>query len=203
MRRELICGIAAFALVAGCGRTARDGRTGKPAIPAATSYGDVTTPAAEAGAIAASIHSFEHASALLHVAHSGQITSAKLALQRAWSPDVQRYAQRILDDHTSLDRQGEELARYTGLAPALPDSALPELQRSELAELARLQGSLFDREYVTQQVQAHKRILALVSAAQRATRNDNLQAMLSTVVEPRIRAHLTEAESLASRYSAR
>ena len=201
MRNELISGMAALALVAGiggCGSSARVGRTSKPAIPASTSYGDVVTPATEAGAIAASITSFEHASALLHVSHTGAIEAGRLAVQRAWSPDVQRYARRMIDEHASLDRQGDELTRFVGLAPSLPDSTLPRLQRAELAELSRLQGSLFDREYVSQQVQAHKRALALVSAAQRATRNDNLQAMLSTVVEPRIREHLTAVEMLAA-----
>jgi putative membrane protein len=102
----------------------------------------------------------------------------------------------MVDEHGSIDRQAEELARFAGITAALPSDELSRINREELAELSRLSGAAFDRAYMTQQVEAHQRTLILVRAGRRASRNDQLSTMLSAVVEPAVRTHLADAEAL-------
>jgi putative membrane protein len=200
MRGTLVLGAAALILLAcrGSQRTTTAGAATSATVEA-TSPGAVASPEATTGLVAASMRSDANVAAVLHEIHAAEVSAARLAEQRALSNDIKGYARRMVDEHTSLEAQARELARFAGITPELPDSTLAVLQREELAALARQSGSAFDRAFIAQQVDAHQRALTLTRAAMRLARDDQLRTMLSAVLEPRLRDHLVAAETLRAR----
>ena len=61
----------------------------------------------------------------------------------------------------------------------------------------------FDRAYVTQQVAAHARTLALVDAAIQRAQQAELKTALETQVRPKVAEHLRMAQELQTRMGGR
>jgi predicted outer membrane protein len=112
------------------GDTTRGGRT------TTASAGEVTSLAgASAAPIVASLRTDAHAMGLLHESNLGEIAASQRALREAGDSAVRAFAQMMITDHTALDAQQMELGQRLSVTPALPDSALPQLQRTELQAL--------------------------------------------------------------------
>lgn len=88
-----------------------------------------------------------------------EIESSRLALQKAQSEGVRRFAQMMVDHHTDTTRTVTTAARSAGLTP--PPPALMPKQRKMIEQLRSLSGAAFDRAYVVQQRQAHQMALVL------------------------------------------
>jgi putative membrane protein len=190
--RALVSLVTAAALVsAACGGRMR------PEVQAAGGAVDVASAGATTGRIASSIRSDAHVTGVLHEVNDGEIAAARLAQRKALSIAVRDFADRMILEHTRLDRQLRDLASYGGISITLPDSTLPRLQRDALAPLESTTGAAFDRAYVTQQLRAHERALTLVNAGYRLAENDQLRTMLATVARPLIQQHLEMADRLA------
>jgi len=192
--RTLVWVVAAASLAGlACG-----GRT-RPTPDVVVAGGEVESASAEAmtGRIASSIRSNAHVVGVLHEVNEGEIAAARLAQSRALSLAVRDFANRMILEHTRLDRQLRDLAAYAGTAVTLPDSALPRVHAESMAMLASTSGAAFDRAYVTQQIRAHQRALTLVNAGYRLSDDDQLRTMLATVARPLIQEHLEMADRLA------
>ncbi len=80
-----------------------------------------------------------------------EFTAAQLAVQKAQSPNVVRYGLRLMNDHAEYNRQLMQLARLKGvILPVELDS-----QKSDLEQLMQLEGSEFDRQYISESAQAN------------------------------------------------
>ncbi len=192
--RTLVWVVAAASFAgAACG-----GRTG-PAPGVQTAAGEVDDASADAmtGRIASGIRSNAHVVGVLHEINDGEIAAARLAQSRALSLAVRDFAQRMILEHTRLDRQLRDLASYAGIPVTLPDSTLPMIQRESMEALQSTNGAAFDRAYLTQQLRAHQRALTLVNAGYRLADDDQLRTMLATVARPLIQEHLELADRLA------
>jgi len=86
------------------------------------------------------------------VSNMFEIESSRLALQKARNPDVKRFAQTMIDDHTKAAQE------FTGAVQAANQTMPPEqLDPAHQAIMNRLNGSSdFDREYVGAQTKAHQ-----------------------------------------------
>jgi predicted outer membrane protein len=119
---------------------------------------DATDTITGAGALLSPVASDANIVALAHESNLGEIQAGALAAQRATNAGVRAFAAMMVTDHTTLDTAGASLAARNGIAPALPDGALPRLQAQELAALqGAAAGTAFDRLYVAQQVAAPRR----------------------------------------------
>ena len=121
--------------------------------------------------------------AILMVASSDAIAQASFAELRADNPEMKAFAERIVTDHARV------VARLAPMRPALaaPDLTSALMQREDqLVELdlrARQGGQVFELAYVTAQVTAHAKIIAMldrsllssVAEASRALRADVLE----------------------------
>ncbi len=149
------------------------------------------------------IESDAHIFALLHESNLGEITAGQVAMQKATDEEVRDFAQMMIDEHTALDQEGAALAAQLGVAPALPDNALPTLQAGELAMLqAAAAGAPVDRTYIQQQLFAHQRPLGLVDESIQRAQRAALRQMLQTEVRPHVAAHLAEAQQIRTRIGA-
>jgi predicted outer membrane protein/methionine-rich copper-binding protein CopC len=138
--------------------------------------------------------------ALLHESNLGEIMAGTIALQRALNAEVRSFAQMMIAMHNVADTAGQNLALRLGVSPVLPDSTLPRIQQAEMATLAATPaGPLFDRVYISQQIVAHRRTLALIDASIPRAQRAELRAFLQDVVRPAVAAHLEQALQIQSR----
>jgi len=97
---------------------------------------------------------------LVRAAASNQfeIVTGQLAQQKAQSPDVKALGALFVAHHTMLQEQGAAVAAELGLT--IPVALTPR-QQAIVAKLQRLEGEQFDRYWVTAQIRAHLKALAL------------------------------------------
>jgi len=122
-----------------------------------------------------------------------EIEAGKLAIDRAGSAETRAFARMMVEDHEASTRDLKAALQQVDMEIALPEQLDAEHQ-AKMDVLASLDGENFDREYMSQQVAAHRQALALHEGY--AARGDNqaLQTFAGEVV-PVIRAHREELEN--------
>ncbi|PWT92054.1 MAG: DUF305 domain-containing protein [Blastocatellia bacterium] len=99
-----------------------------------------------------------------------EVELGRLAAQKGLSPDVKRFGQRMVTDHSNANTELKQLA--TRKAITLPTTVSTE-QKDELTKLSKLSGAEFDREYMSLMVEDHdKDVAAFQSQAQGASDAD-------------------------------
>lgn len=123
--------------------------------------------------------------------------AGRLAMEQGASPAVRSFGEEMIAAHTQTTRSLND-ALVAAHLPAQPPPVMTEAQSVMLSQLAGLHGSAFDREYVRQQITAHKMALDLTKAyAERGSTRPVVDAARQTV--PIIENHLHMAERLESR----
>ena len=122
-----------------------------------------------------------------------EVQFGKLAAQKAASEDVKTLAQKMVDDHTEMNKDMEPVADNLGVK--LP-SHLNKENQAEYEKLNGLSGEAFDNEYLTVMVQDHHRDLR----AFRLEAADGQDPALKNVVskgERMIHDHMKMVDKLA------
>ncbi|HUB31296.1 MAG TPA: DUF4142 domain-containing protein [Terracidiphilus sp.] len=86
-----------------------------------------------------------------------EIKLGQLATEKASSPDVKQFGQRMVEDHTKLNEQMKPVAEQIGVSPLTTVS--PKDQALE-AKLETLSGDAFDKAYMSAMVKDHTKDLA-------------------------------------------
>jgi len=81
-----------------------------------------------------------------------EVELARVAAQKAQNPEVKRFAQRMLSDHTKANAELKQLATTKSIT--LPAQVKPE-QKDAHDRLAKMSGAEFDREYMSIMVSDH------------------------------------------------
>ena len=115
-----------------------------------------------------------------------EIQSSQLALERAQSEDVRRFAQMMITDHTGTTQRIMAAARDLNMNPAPPK--LMGEQAQMIQKLQTLSGAEFDKEYINQQRMAHKMALDLHSNYAQGGDAPQLQQVAKSIV-PAIKQH--------------
>lgn len=131
-------------------------------------------------------------------ANQVDIDAGELARTSAATDDVRKFAERMVIDHTSVNRSAAELAAKLELTPRHNETsrALKSGGAQNLAKLRALKGASFDKAYVDHEVAYHAQVLeaidkALIPNAQ----NAELKSLIMKV-RPAIAAHLEHAKHL-------
>lgn len=74
---------------------------------------------------------------------------AKMAVQKAASPEVKQYGQKVVDEQTKANQQLKEVATKENIS--VPD-ALDTKQQSRIDKLSKLSGPNFDKAYLKNQL---------------------------------------------------
>ncbi len=82
-----------------------------------------------------------------------EIAAAKMALQKSSNPQVQQFAQKMVDDHTKLLDDMKQIAAQENIK--YKDEPSPEGKKMA-AKLDKLSGPEFDKAYVNGMVKDHK-----------------------------------------------
>ena len=88
--------------------------------------------------------------------NAAEVDLSKLALERGASPDVKKFAQMMVDEHTAAGEKLSGVATQNSIdAPATIDDS----HRSLHEKLAGKQGLDFDRDYVDAMVDDHQKMI--------------------------------------------
>ena len=136
-------------------------------------------------------------------ANQVDIDAGKLALSKAHSKDVKEFAQRMITDHSAVNKAATELVERLNVTPE-PNPTSESLQKGgneNLAKLKTLSGAAFDKAYIDHEVAYHEAVLsALDKTLIPSAQNAELKALL-VKVRPAFVAHLDMAKQIQSELS--
>jgi putative membrane protein len=136
--------------------------------------------------------------AIVLTANQVDIDAGKLAVSRSDNKDVKEFAQRMVTDHTGVNKAATELATRLEVKPEdnATSKSLKQGGDRALERLKALKGHDFDRRYVDNEVTYHQAVLdALDKTLIPAAKNGELKALL-VKVRPAFAAHLEHARHL-------
>lgn len=127
-------------------------------------------------------------------AQMAEIAAAKVALEKSSNAEVKRFAQQMVDGHTSALADVQALATAKGAT--LPTDA-GMLAKTKLTAMKALSGTLFDKEYAKHAgVGDHEDTLKLLKKIQTEAKDADLKALAGKML-PEVQRHLDMAKALA------
>jgi len=125
-----------------------------------------------------------------------EIEAGRIALDHAASPDVKRFAQQMITDHTSSTNMIKAAIASAGLS-ITPPASLDPPRAAMLDKLNGVTGPDFDRLYLHQQLMAHEAALAL---HQNYAANGDVPALRGAAgqIVPVVQAHLGMLQSMGA-----
>lgn len=147
-------------------------------------------------AAAGNIETAEEKHFLTKVSEDGkaEIAFGLMAADRAESPKVKQFGQRMIEDHQKAGMEVKQLALKQGIDLALP--MLTE-QKKKGAELSRLSGKEFDRAYVSYMVKEHIKDVTEFEHTAKALKDPRVKEWVTASL-PTLKEHLTIAKNIAA-----
>ncbi len=123
-----------------------------------------------------------------------EVTAGKIALERAQSPAVKEFAQKMVDAHTMTTKKLKGIIAAHDITVTPPEH-VDDLHQGLLDDLRAAKSSDFDHRYISQQIAAHKAADALFRGY---AKDGDLGALKSFAsdTDPAIKMHLDMAQSL-------
>lgn len=133
-------------------------------------------------------------------ADSIDIDAGKLAAEKSSNPKVKDFAEMMVRDHTSVNKQATDLAAKLKLTPEESDTSrsLKSDADKNLAKLRGLSGAEFDKAYIDNEVAYHEAVIkAVTETLIPNAKNAELKKLLESA-GPIFSSHLTHAKELQS-----
>ncbi|HZS44585.1 MAG TPA: DUF4142 domain-containing protein [Blastocatellia bacterium] len=86
-----------------------------------------------------------------------EVQLGQLAVQKASSPDVKNFGQRMIDDHSKANNELKDLASRKSMT--IPTAVDPK-DKATMDRLSKLSGKAFDRAYMDDMVKDHEKDVA-------------------------------------------
>ena len=138
--------------------------------------------------------------AIVVTANQVDIDAGELAKSRSNSKEVKEFAQRMITDHSGVNKAATELVTRLKVKPQEnpTSSSLKKGGDETLSRLKGLKGGEFDKAYVDNEVTYHQSVLdAIDKTLIPNAKNAELKALL-VKVRPAFVAHLEHAKHLQS-----
>jgi putative membrane protein len=90
-----------------------------------------------------------------------EIESSKVALNKSQNNDIKQFAQHMIDDHTSAGSELESSVREAGIDNTLIRKTLDNKHKKLMDKLQKASQKDFDKQYVNEQMDAHKEAVKL------------------------------------------
>ena len=151
-----------------------------------------------AGAPAAGEVSDASIAAVASASNQDEINSSRVALEKGENAQVKQYAQRMVDDHTRMEQQMQQMLQQKGLAPQDNAQSLQMKQaaRAALTRLQGLSGRALDSAYVAHQVQSHQATLQAMETTLIPNAKDPQMKSMLEAARPAVAQHLADAQKL-------
>jgi putative membrane protein len=127
-----------------------------------------------------------------------EVELGKLAQEKAASPEVKQFGERMVNDHTKASDQLKQVAEKEGVT--LPDK-LNAKDRATKARLEKLSGEAFDRAYMRDMVKDHTEDVAEFRKEANNGKDPEVKSFASQTV-PTLEDHLKEAKNIAPKTAA-
>jgi len=136
--------------------------------------------------------------AIVVTANTVDVDAGKLAISKSHSKEVREFAQRMITDHTGVNKSAVDLVTKLKVTPE--DNATSQSLKSggeqNLKNLKMLKGGAFDKAYVDHEVAYHEQVLGAVDTVLIPNAaNAELKALL-VQVRPAFVAHLEHAKKI-------
>jgi putative membrane protein len=128
-----------------------------------------------------------------------ELQLSSLVDKRSSDPDVRRFAQRMLDDHSRTAAELNAILAHKNVSA--PDDIMDPEHTSLKSQLQQLNSADFDRLYMATMVKDHQQALAAFQAEAIGGGDPDVKQFAARQVAT-IREHLAQAQSIASRYPA-
>jgi putative membrane protein len=151
-----------------------------------------------AGAVAAQAPNDAQIASIVVTANTVDIDAGKLAESKSSNADVKAFAQRMITDHTGVNKSAVDLVTKLKVTPQdNPTSqSLKAGGDQNLANLKGLSGAAFDKAYIDHEVAYHEQVLDAVDKTLiPSAKNEELKALL-VKVRPAFVAHLDHAKMI-------
>jgi putative membrane protein len=135
-------------------------------------------------------------SAFIREASAGNVLEVRLgnlAQGKATNSEVKQFAQRMVTDHTQMEKQWNALAGRNGLPPAALDPA----QAQDVIRLEKLSGAEFDRAYMTTMIQDHQHDVDAFRSQGLSAHSAEVRQLAATGLTT-IQQHLSMAQQVGS-----
>lgn len=126
-----------------------------------------------------------------------ELAEAHLAMHRSQNPRIQRFAQRMITDHTKSTMMIKMAVHRSGMPPAPPPPLSPEQEQMLASLRSAPPGPEFDRMYLDQQVQAHQMALGVHQAYANGGMDPALRHAARMIV-PVVQSHLGMVQMMQS-----
>jgi len=136
--------------------------------------------------------------AIVVAANQVDIDAGNLAIKKTKNPEVKKFAELMVTDHTAVNKGAVELVTKLKVTPEETDASkgLVAGGADNRAKLEKLDGAAFDKAYVDNEVAYHKAVIGvLTSQLIPSAQNAELKSTL-VGVKPAFDAHLEHAEKL-------
>lgn len=137
----------------------------------------------------------------LHHVNQAEIDMGKLA-QKSGTAAIKTYAQTLVSDHTSGDKDLTAFGKKHGVAAIPAEKPMTDSDRQDakdmtahVAHLKTLKGAEFDKEFLTMMASAHDKELTNIDTSIAAAQNTDLQDLLKAT-KPVLQRHADQARDL-------
>ena len=122
-----------------------------------------------------------------------EVRLAQAAQQRGTNPSVKQFAQRMVIDHTSMQKQWMAAAKKNGIDFKADMSARHQQQAEQLRTLT---GAAFDQTYMGLMVQNHQENVTSFQAQRNAGHSADVRQLIEVAL-PTLQEHLRTAQQIA------
>jgi putative membrane protein len=120
-----------------------------------------------------------------------EVELGQLASQRAESPEVKQFGQRMVQDHGKANDQLKQLAQSKGLqVPAETDKS----HQKKMEKLQKLSGAQFDKQYMDDMVKDHKKDVKEFQKQAKSAKDPDVKNFAAQTA-PTLQEHLQMAEA--------
>jgi putative membrane protein len=136
---------------------------------------------------------------LLVAINQSEIDEGKMMVGKATNADVKKFAQQMVDDHTTMLNGVQAWQKKTSSAASATSQTLTDMQnevKTEMADLGKLSGAALDKKYVDGAVTGHQKVLDMMDHGLIDQADD---ADLKTAIRDartKVAAHLDAAKKL-------
>jgi putative membrane protein len=128
------------------------------------------------------------------MSNRAEIELSDLAVHQSESEPVRRFARMMIDDHTAVGNEAQQLARAQNITlPTQPDT----LHRTAAERLTTMRGPDFDREYLRLMVDDHLSTVAKFQHASTSAQDPKVRDFAGRWL-PSLRQHLDMARRLSA-----
>lgn len=118
----------------------------------------------------------------LHQDNVHEIALARLAADKATTPELKEYANDLVQAHTRADEQLVKLARDEGINLDEASQSQNQAQLATFERLRGLSGSAFDQEYLKVVIDAHDQTLTRVQTTLTSVQDEDVRNYLDKLV---------------------